>query len=279
MLCKHSIRKSLFTRAVMLLISAAMLTTTLGYSLPLVNTGTQLPFNKDTIDYTPTDSVSYKAVELKITPNRHVAGFVKTYTIREAEFLEKMQSRSRRHFPAIEKILSKNELPEQLKYLAIVESKLQTNAMSSAGARGLWQLMPQTAKGLGLRISARNDERLHAYRSTWAAAKYLRDLYAQFGDWLLVLAAYNSGPGPVYKAIKKAGSKNYWTLQRFLPAESRGHVKRFIAIHYYFEGQGSITTQTKVEAKLWQEKIAAEELRNQLIKTDSVDVVTDGMKR
>ena len=123
--------------------------------------------------------------------------------------------------------------------------------------------MPVTAKELGLRVSGKTDERLHTYRSTVAAAKYLRRLYAEFGDWLLVLAAYNGGPGTVYKAIKKAGSKNYWVLQRFLPAESRGHVKRFIGVHYFFEGAGSVTTQTKAETKAWQERIkqwhAAEE--------------------
>src|SRR5206468_3829448 len=86
------------------------------------------------------------------------------------------------------------------------------------------------------------------YKSTVAAAKYLRALYAEFGDWLLVIAAYNSGPGPMYKAIHKSGSRNFWVLQRYLPAESRAHVKRFIGAHYYFEGTGSATTCTKEEA-------------------------------
>jgi membrane-bound lytic murein transglycosylase D len=119
--------------------------------------------------------------------------------------------------------------------------------------------MPVTAKELGLKIAGKTDERTHTYRSTVAAAKYLRYLYGEFGDWLLVLAAYNSGPGTVYKAIKKAGSKNFWSLQSLLPAESRGHVKRFISIHYFFEGEGSVATQTKAEAKAWQEKLCAEE--------------------
>jgi membrane-bound lytic murein transglycosylase D len=191
----------------------------------------------------------------RITLNKNVTGFVLAYLKREAEFLQKMKARSRRYFGSIEDILSNYALPLELKYLAIVESKLQPKAISPAGAGGLWQLMPRTAKELGLQVAGKADERLHAYRSTVAAAKYLRRLYAQFGDWLLVLAAYNSGPGTVYKAMKKAGSKNYWALQRFLPPESRGHVKRYIGVLYFFEGQGGETTQTKAEARAWQERV------------------------
>jgi len=204
------------------------------------------------------DSIAAKTVAAKITLNKNVAGFVKKYIKKEDEFLQKMERKSEKYFATIEEVFEKYEIPVQLKYLAIVESELLSNAKSRVGARGLWQLMPETARELGLRVSGKTDERIHTYRSTVAAAKYLRSLYKKFGDWLLVLAAYNSGPGTVYKAIKKAGSKNFWAIQQFLPAESRGHVKRFIAIHYFFEGEGSITTQTKAEAKAWQEKFDVE---------------------
>jgi hypothetical protein len=107
--------------------------------------------------------------------------------------------------------------------------------------------MPGTARDLGLKVSRQCDERTDYYKSTRAAALYLRDLYVQFGDWLLVVAAYNGGPAPVYKAIRYAGNRNFWSMQQYLPAESRGEVKRFIATHYYFEGQGSIATLTKPE--------------------------------
>jgi hypothetical protein len=107
--------------------------------------------------------------------------------------------------------------------------------------------MPATAQVLGLKTGHQNDERTNYYKSTIAAAKYLRDLYAQFNDWLLVLAAYNGGPKPVYNAIQKSGSRNFWVLQNYLPAESRDHVKKFIATHYYFEGRGSETTLTRAE--------------------------------
>jgi hypothetical protein len=93
---------------------------------------------------------------------------------------------------------------------------------------------------LGLTVNHKSDERQNYYLSTRAAAKYLRDLHRQFGDWLLVLAAYNGGPVPVYRAIRKAHSRNFWVLEKYLPAESRQHVKKFIATTYYFEGDGSL---------------------------------------
>lgn len=195
-----------------------------------------------------------------ISLNKHVSGFVKTYVKREEEFLVKMKGKSGRFFESMEAVFLQYNLPPQLKYLAVVESGLDPKAHSAAGARGLWQLMPVTAQELGLKVAGKTDERLYTHRSTVAAAKYLKELHAVFGDWLLALAAYNSGPGPVLNAIKKAGSKNFWALQRYLPAESRGHVKRFIGVHFFFEGQGSVATQTKAEAKAWQERFCGSEL-------------------
>ena len=107
--------------------------------------------------------------------------------------------------------------------------------------------MPVTARLLGLKVTRKRDERTNYIKSTNAAALYLTDLYDQFGDWLLVIAAYNCGPGNVLKAIARSGSRNFWDLQYFLPAESRNHVKKFIGTHYIFEGQGGLTTLTKKE--------------------------------
>lgn len=258
MLRKRFIKKLSYGQALLLLIPATLLTTRAGYSLPT----SAMPQNTlflaaDTlIVAASSDSLApFAAGDLKYGLNRNVSAYVNDYVNREDEFLLKMERRSEKYFPTIEKIFQQYNLPLQLKYLAIVESKLQKNAHSPAGAKGLWQLMPSTARSLGLRVSGNTDERLQTHRSTVAAAKYLRGLYRQFGDWLLAVAAYNCGPGGVYKAIRKAGSKNYWALQRFLPAESRSHVKRFIGIHYYFEGDGSIVTQTKAENKIWREKL------------------------
>jgi membrane-bound lytic murein transglycosylase D len=182
-----------------------------------------------------------------ISMNKHASQYVNDYINRNCETLQEIKNRSASFFKVTDAVFSKYGLPEELKYLAVVESELQTKALSPVGARGAWQLMPETARILSLKITAKYDERTHFYKSTVAAAKYLKDLHKIFGDWPLVIAAYNSGPGKVFEAIKKSGSRNFWKLQNFLPAETRGHVKRFVATHYYFEGKGSVTTLTKDE--------------------------------
>ena len=168
-----------------------------------------------------------------------------------------MQQKSESYFKIIEKVLQAEDLPVQLKYLAVVESKLKPTAVSSAGAAGPWQLMPVTARKMGLIVTKKYDERKLTTKSTRAAAKYLRLLHNQFDDWLLTIAAYNSGPAYVYKAIKKSGSRNFWKLQNFLPAETREHVKKFIAVHYYFEQAGGETTMTKAEWQDYKKQVAA----------------------
>jgi membrane-bound lytic murein transglycosylase D len=168
-------------------------------------------------------------------------------------------------------VLVQQNLPRELKYLAIVESDLKSNAYSAAGAVGPWQLMPETARNMGLKIGRNYDERRDYYKSTQAACKYLKSLYKLYGDWLLVVAAYNSGPGGVNSAIRRSGSRDFWILQRFLPAESQGHVKRFVAIHYVLEGRGSIVTATKAEAAHY---MAAKELTPAEIAGTKVDSIT-----
>ncbi len=135
-----------------------------------------------------------------------------------------------------------------MKYLAVIESSLQPGQVSTAGAVGPWQIMPDEARTYGLRVG-KNDERKDFAKSTNAAAKMLSKLYDHLGDWLLVIAAYNAGEGRVRQAIRKAGSSNFWAIQNFLPAETRNHVKKFIATHYYFEGCGGVTTMTAAELK------------------------------
>lgn len=164
------------------------------------------------------------------------AKFANTYIRHNDEDLSVVRQRSEGPFTIIDSVLAHYGLPLQLKYLAVIESELKPSARSRVGARGPWQLMPGTAHELGLKVNRRADDRTNYYKSTVAAAKYLRDLHREFGDWLLVLAAYNGGPRPVYRAIHKAHSRSFWALQKYLPAESRGHVKKFIATAYYFEG-------------------------------------------
>ena len=144
------------------------------------------------------------------------------------------------YFNLIETVLLQYGLPRELKYIAVIESNLSTGATSQVGAGGPWQFMPYTARDYGLVVNGYLDERRDYYKSTHAAARYLLVLYRQMHDWLLVMAAYNGGPGRVYNAMKKSGSKNFWDLQYYLPAESRTYVKRFIATHYIMEGSGGI---------------------------------------
>jgi membrane-bound lytic murein transglycosylase D len=193
----------------------------------------------------------------KMNLNAQASQFIKAYIKKNNEDLVKIQERSNFSFSVIDSIFSSYRLPVELKYLAVVESELKTSAYSHVGAAGMWQLMASTAREYSLKVTGKYDERRNLYKSTNAAAKYLKNLYAQYGDWLLVIAAYNSGSGYVDKAIKYTGSKNFWRLQNYLPAETRGHVKRFIATHYFFESHGSITTVTKADAAAYKKVIAA----------------------
>jgi membrane-bound lytic murein transglycosylase D len=180
--------------------------------------------------------------------NPRAINYVQDFMMRNKEEMDDMKSWGRSYFNLIDGILGQYGLPTQLKYLAVIESNLKPTALSCVGAVGLWQLMPATARVLGLKVNHKVDERRNYYKSTRAAAIYLRDLYSELGDWLLVIAAYNGGTGNVYKAIKRSHSKDFWSLQYYLPAESRNHVKKFIGTQYTFEGQGSVTTLTKDEA-------------------------------
>jgi len=196
-------------------------------------------------------SLSVPTVPLHQSMGKFVQEYAEEYT----ELFEKIKLNKSAYLKTIDKVFTQYEIPLELKYLAIIESKLKTDARSGVGAVGVWQFMPGTAKTLGLKITAKYDERQHIWKSSVAAAKYLTDLYGYFEDWLLVIAAYNSGPGPVLSAIKKSGSRNFWKLQNFLPKETRMHVKRFIATHYYFEGGGSLVTLGKVETEKYLQKL------------------------
>lgn len=167
--------------------------------------------------------------------NPHAETYMQDYLQAHGKSLEKMKATALPYFNLIDGILVRYGLPKELKYLAVIESDLKSNALSIAGARGPWQFMSYTAKGYGLRVNENVDDRTDYNKSTNAAAKYLLSLYKDFKDWLLVIAAYNGGPGRVYTAIRKSGSRDFWKLQYYLPEESRNHVKKFIATHYIME--------------------------------------------
>jgi membrane-bound lytic murein transglycosylase D len=176
--------------------------------------------------------------------NQAALQFAKDYVKKNTWGLGILKKRSQSKFSIINSVFSKYDIPPELKYMAIVESNLNTDTVcNSTGATGIWQLMPITACELGLKITDEVDERLYLYKSSAAAAKYLKQLYAEFGDWLLVIAAYNSGPAKVTRAINLSGYRNFWQLQNFLPAETRNHVKRFVSMLYFFEEQNKPAAQ------------------------------------
>lgn len=146
---------------------------------------------------------------------------------------EAMIGKSSIYFPLIEGALREKNLPEDLKFLAVIESGLNPTAVSRASAAGLWQFMRPTARYVGLKITKAVDERKDPIKSTYAALDYLTKLHDSFGDWTLALAAYNCGPGNVRKAIRKSGGvKDYWIISKYLPRETRNYVPKVIAMHY-----------------------------------------------
>ena len=174
-------------------------------------------------------------------------GFVQDYMGKFGKSMDELKDWGRPYFDVMDVILEQYGLPKELKYLAVEESRLKTQARSGAGAVGPWQFMASTARNMGLKVNNKIDERRDLYKSTHAACKYLNNLFDIYGDWLLVIAAYNGGPGKVNSAMKRSGSVDFWSLQNFLPLESRNHVKKFIAIHFMMEGEGGVTTLTKLE--------------------------------
>ena len=176
--------------------------------------------------------------------------FIQNYISRNTNGFIAMKKWAKPYFEMMDEVLAQHGIPKEMKYLAVIESGLKFNAISWAGACGPWAFMPAAAQQYGLSIRRGNDERLDYVKSTHAAARLLTDLYQKYGDWLLVLAAYNGGPGNVDKAIRRGGgSKDFWAIQYHLPNESMNHVKKFIGTHYIFEGEGGITTVTKKEMK------------------------------
>jgi membrane-bound lytic murein transglycosylase D len=203
--------------------------------------------------------------ELQINPK--AVPYIDDYISKHKTHLESMKVWAKPYFRMMDNILASYGIPREMKYLAVIESNLQNSALSWAGARGPWQFMPETGRQYGLVVTSTRDDRADYYRSTHAAARYLKVLYNQLGgDWLLVIAAYNGGPGKVFNAIKRTGSRDFWTLQNALPLESRNHVKKFIGTHYVMEGTGGVTTVTSAELASLHEK-AIEENANAMNRT------------
>ncbi|MCC5919881.1 MAG: transglycosylase SLT domain-containing protein [Cyclobacteriaceae bacterium] len=223
-------------------------------------------FEEDTIfvspityDYVP--SASYELIEerlaclqteIPLNFNKTVKSFIEYFTVRNRTYTQLMVERSYIYFPLFEKYLAEFGLPDELKYLAIVESGLNPKAISPAGAGGLWQFMPLTGSSFQLGKTDLLDDRFNPEKATIAACKYLKQLYNSLGDWELALAAYNAGPGNVRKAKRRSGYKNsFWEIYDYLPRETRSYVPQFVAIIYalnYMEEHNFTPTKVVTQA-------------------------------
>ncbi len=203
---------------------------------------TELTFEDIDFPELPTDTLKKRLKELdartpfNVAYNPALESVIKSYLKRRRKHLQKLMMLSSFYFPMFEGELDNNNIPLEIKYLAIVESALKPRAKSRVGATGLWQFMFGTGKEYGLDVSSYVDERSDPIKSTEAASKYLAKLYKIFGDWDLALAAYNSGPGNVTKAIRRSGGyQNYWNIRHNLPRETAGYLPAFLATMYIFE--------------------------------------------
>lgn len=179
------------------------------------------------------DRLSRIPAVMEMPYNEIIRKFIDMYAGRLRNQVSFMLSACNFYMPIFEEALDAYNLPLELRYLPIIESALNPSAVSRAGASGLWQFMLATGKMYGLESNSLVDERRDPIKATWAAARYLKELYAIYGDWNLVIAAYNCGPGTINKAIRRANGKtDYWEIYNFLPKETRGYVPAFIAANY-----------------------------------------------
>lgn len=198
--------------------------------------------------------------EIDLRYSSEVHSIIDTYINRYRRGSEVLLGRVERFFPLYEQELNRTGIPNELKYVSVVESALRPTVESPVGAVGLWQFMKATGKIYGLRINSVVDERRDPIKSTQAATAYLRDLYLEFGDWTLAIAAYNCGPGNVRKAIKRSNGSKFWEIKNYLPSETRRYVPKYVAISYvmnYFQSHGlepiTKTARTKLAtAKIFQ---------------------------
>lgn len=196
----------------------------------------QIYIDKSKLPYYTDEEMHKKILAIPATIpmkyNPEVGRIARYFLYDKRDYMTRMLTTSKTYFPIFEEVLDQHNLPIELKYLAIVESALNPQARSRVGATGLWQFMHGTAKHEGMEINSLVDERSDIFKSTEHAAIYLKKLYNIYGDWLLALAAYNSGPGNVNKAIRNSGGYDFWTIKHRLPKETQNYVPSFIAIVY-----------------------------------------------
>ncbi|MGE5421438.1 MAG: transglycosylase SLT domain-containing protein [Chloroflexota bacterium] len=212
-------------------------------------------FKPDTIGIEYPDSVYYERLRrinsiIQLPYNNIIRNHIHVYTVRQREKFAAVLGLMDYYFPMIEDIFDSYGLPAELKYMAVIESALNPNAVSRMGATGLWQFMYSTGRLYGLTINSVVDERRDPIKATHAAARYLRDMYNIFNDWGLVIAAYNCGPGNVNKAIRRSGNKkDYWEIYYRLPRETRGYLPMYVAAAYgvtYFAEHGIMPLELNI---------------------------------
>lgn len=208
---------------------------------PKDSTSGQMLFVPEVYDYVPAnetpeliaDRLSCLQQTIPLVYNDKIHSFINYFLIKDRDYTRMLLRKKELYFPLFEKYLAQYNLPDELKYLSTIESGLNPRAISRARAVGLWQFMPATGKYYGLSHDWYFDDRMDPEKSTEAACKFLSQLYDMFHDWELALAAYNSGPGTVYRAIRRSGyKKTFWEIYPFLPRETRAYVPQYIAIIY-----------------------------------------------
>lgn len=209
-------------------------------------------------------------IDIQYTPQ--IEQLIKTHTTRGKKGSQILLGKVNVYFPIIENEVYSKDLPEILKYIPVIESSLRPDVRSRAGAVGLWQFMKSTAEMYDLEVNRMVDERKDPLKSTKAATEYLQNLYEKFGDWTLAIAAYNCGPGNVRKAIRKSGSRDYWTMRKYLPRETRKYIPKLIAAayllkYYHYHGLQPALIDTdllSVGSTTVYQKIDFKELANEL---------------
>lgn len=212
--------------------------------------------------------------------NELVRSYIKRYTDGSG-LMSRVLALAQYYFPMIEEELLKAGLPVELRAMAIIESALQATVVSRAGASGLWQFMPVTARAYGLEVNSMVDERFDPYKATKAACKYMKDLYKMYNDWSLAIAAYNCGPGNVNKALARAGGnpQSFWDVYWYLPSETRGYVPAFIAANYaYAYHQAHNITYSEPPMPIAVDTIQVSRLLHLRQVSSTIDVTTDALK-
>jgi membrane-bound lytic murein transglycosylase D len=207
-------------------------------------------FNPDCPDSVYISRLASLPLVIEMSYNPVVRNYIHMYTNKRRDLVENMLGLADYYFPLFEEILDSKDMPLELKYLAVIESALNPNAVSRVGATGMWQFMYYTGRMYKLEINSFVDERRDPVKSTYAAINFMKDLYDIYHDWILVIAAYNCGPGNVNKAIRRSGGKkDYWDIYYHLPRETRGYVPAFIAATYimnYYDKHGLITKRNSL---------------------------------